>query len=395
MKRAEFPLLAQTGTIYLDNAATTQKPQRVLDVINNFYNTQNANINRGIYNLSEKASIAYENARKTVARFINAAPEEIVFTSGTTQSINILAHMLAPTIQAGDEIVLTIMEHHSNLVPWQQLAKQKNATLKFIPLTDNYQLDMEKAKQLITEKTKIVAVTHMSNVLGTINPIKELTQLAHNVNATIVVDAAQSVPHMSVDVEQLNADFLVFSGHKMCGPTGIGVLYGTKERLQTLSPVQFGGGMIHEVTTEDSTWTTSPTKFEAGTPNIAGAIGLAAAIDFLQTIGMQELENHTKELTQYALQKLSENPSITIVGPTTENRGPVISFTIDGIHPHDVAEILNRSNIAVRAGHHCAMPLMKQLTLPGTTRASFYLYNTKEEIDALCNTLKKVQVVFA
>ncbi|NQV91665.1 cysteine desulfurase [Candidatus Woesearchaeota archaeon] len=372
--KGDFPILK--GITYLDSAATTQKPIHVIDAISHYYKTSNANVHRGLYTLSQKATLAFEDARATVATFINTTPEHIVFTKGTTESLNLLASSL--NLQEGDEIVLTEMEHHANLVPWQQT----KATLKFIPLKDDYHLDLEAAKELITDKTKIVAVTHISNVLGTINDIETLTQLAHSKGAKIVVDAAQSIAHLTIDIKDI--DFLAFSGHKMCGPTGIGILYG--KDFSNLKPYQFGGDMIKEVTYETSTFQEAPYKFEAGTPNIAGAIGLAAAITYLETA------THP-HITEYALEKLQSIEGLKIIGPQI-NRAPVFSFTLEGIHPHDVAEILSKHNICVRAGHHCAMPLMKKLNIHGTTRASFYIYNTKEDVDTLVEGIKKVQEVF-
>jgi len=372
--KGDFPILK--GITYLDSAATTQKPIHVIDAISHYYKTSNANVHRGLYTLSQKATLAFEDARATVATFINTTPEHIVFTKGTTESLNLLASSL--NLQEGDEIVLTEMEHHANLVPWQQT----KATLKFIPLKDDYHLDLEAAKELITDKTKIVAVTHISNVLGTINDIETLTQLVHSKGAKIVVDAAQSIAHLTIDIKDI--DFLAFSGHKMCGPTGIGILYG--KDFSNLKPYQFGGDMIKEVTYETSTFQEAPYKFEAGTPNIAGAIGLAAAITYLETA------THP-HITEYALEKLQSIEGLKIIGPQI-NRAPVFSFTLEGIHPHDVAEILSKHNICVRAGHHCAMPLMKKLNIHGTTRASFYIYNTKEDVDTLVEGIKKVQEVF-
>ncbi|MAF99445.1 MAG: cysteine desulfurase [Nanoarchaeota archaeon] len=388
--KSDFPLL-NSGLVYLDNSSTTQKPNQVIQVINNFYKTMNANVHRGIYKLSDNATRAYQNARKTVASFINADEDELIFTSGTTQSLNMLARMIP--LKEGDEILLTEMEHHSNIVPWQEVAKVKRCTVKFIPLKD-YELDMDKAKELITEKTKVIAVTHMSNVLGTINPIKELAQLAHEVNALFVVDAAQSVAHLPIDVKELDCDFLAFSAHKMYGPTGIGALYGKKELLETMNPSVFGGGMINQVTKENSSFTNSPLKFEAGTPNIAGAIGFAAAVKYLEELGIEKIKEKENELSSYALEKLKDIPNLNIIGPTN-NRGLVFSFTLDGIHPHDTAEILDKQNIAVRGGHHCAMPLMKALQLIGTTRISLGIYNSKEDIDKLIQTIPQVQEVFA
>ncbi len=412
MKKAialsDFPIFQQKvlgkRLVYLDNAATTQKPHVVIDAMTHFYEHSNANIHRGIHTLSERATVAYENARETVARFIGAETEEIIFTSGTTQSLNMLSQMLGKNLHRGDEIVLTIMEHHSNLIPWQELAREKGIVLQFIPLTSDYVLDLKKARELITEKTKVVAVTHVSNALGTINPVAEIAAMAHRVGALVVVDAAQSVGHLPVDVRQLNCDFLAFSGHKMCGPTGIGVLYGKKELLDYLNPVIFGGGMVLEVDTEKATWTTTPQKFEAGTPNIVGAIGLAKAVEYLTEVGMERVEEQSMVIANYARQKLSEIHGLIIIGPQSQSKsnggdsksknGSIISFTLDGVHPHDAAEILNKKGIAVRAGRHCTTPLMNELHLNGTIRASFYFYNSTEDVDALVAGLKAVQEVF-
>ena len=395
MNAHHFPLLHQKKIIYLDSSATSQKPQVVLDAMDQFYQMYNANVHRGIYRLAEQATLMYEQAREIAAQFINALPEEIIFTKGTTESLNILALSLGKNIKRGDEIVLTEMEHHSNLIPWQQIAKEKQCMLKFIPLTEEYHLDLNKARELITPRTKIVAITHLSNVLGTITPVRELADMAHGVHAVLVLDAAQSAPYLSLDVQQLDCDFLAFSGHKMCGPTGIGVLYGKKSLLQKLEPVTFGGGMITEVTFTEAKWNDIPYRFEAGTPPLAEAIGLAAAIQYLQSLGMETITYHGKELTQYALHQLNALPGMTIIGPSTmEQRGPVISFTVEGIHPHDVSELLDKEHIAVRGGHHCAMPLMKKLGLPGTVRISLYMYNSTEDIDALIQALRSVQRKF-
>jgi len=395
----DFPILQEKVNgkrlIYLDNTATTQKPDVVIDAMNEYYKKGNANVHRGVHLLAQRATEAYERAHEIVALFINASFEEVIFTKGTTESINLLAYSLAHTLQKGDEIVLSEMEHHSNIVPWQQVAKWKGAKIKYIPLTTDFRLDMEKAKELITEKTRIVSVAHMSNVLGTINPVKELANFAHNVGALMIVDAAQSVPHLHVDVKDLDCDFLCFSGHKMLGPTGIGVLYGKKEHLETMEPFLFGGDMISEVTYEDATWNDLPWKFEAGTPNIAEAVGLAKAIEYLQKIGMENIRAHDIYLTSYALEQLTKINRVTIIGPKdTENRGAIISFTVENIHPHDLAEILNRHGIAVRGGHHCAMPLHQKLGLTGTTRASFYVYNTKEDIDTMITAIQEAQEIF-
>ena len=373
--------------VYLDNAATTQKPEQVIKVISNFYEKNNANVHRGIHELSNRATEEYENARKTVAKFINAEPEETIFTKGTTDSLNMLTRSLKSQLKEGDEIVLSILEHHANIVPWQQLAKEKKLSIKYLPLKD-FQIDLEEAKKIITKKTKIVSISHISNVLGTIAPIEELEKLTHKHNAYFIIDAAQSAPHSLVDVKKQNPDFLVFSGHKMFGPTGVGILYGKKQHLEKLEPSTFGGSMIKTVTKESSTWADLPQKFEAGTANIAQAIGLAEAITYLQ-----KQKSNDKELTEYALTKLKEIPQLKIIGPE-KNRIAIFSFTVKGIHPHDLAELLNREGIAIRAGHHCTMPLHKELNLNATARASFYYYNTKEDIDKLVQGIKKALEVF-
>lgn len=388
--KQDFPILNK-GSIYLDSSATSQKPRKVIEAVKEYYEQDNANVHRGIYKLAQKATVLYEKAHEVIANFIGAEFEEIVFTKGTTEGLNLLAYSLGKNLQAGDEIVLSEMEHHSNIVPWQQIAKERGAVLKFIPLTKDYRLDMQKAAELITTKTKIISIMHMSNVLGTINLVKELAVLAHTVGAVMIVDAAQSVPHLKVNVKELNCDFLVFSGHKMCAPTGIGVLYGRKELLKEMQPFLYGGDMIREVSFESSSWNDLPWKFEAGTPNMAGAEGLTAAVEYLQEIGMENITAHGQELTKYALEKLSAIPGLTIVGPiNAENRGPVISFTIDGMHPHDVSEMLDKENIAVRGGFHCAMPLFSKLGLDGSIRASFYVYNTTEDIDQLVGAVRNM-----
>ncbi len=391
-----FPILNQKVNkkrlVYLDNAATTQKPIEVINAIKEFYENDNANIHRGLHELSLRSSIQYEDAHKTVADFINANEEEIVFTSGTTESINLLANSLEQSLKANDEIIITEMEHHSNFVPWQQLAKRKKLKLKIIPIKEDLSLDLDAAKKLITNKTKIVSATHISNVLGTINPIKELAKIAHKKNSIFIVDAAQSISHIKIDIKDLDCDFLVFSGHKMFAPTGIGVLYGKKAILENISPSKFGGGMIKEVTTKNSTWNDIPWKFEAGTPNISGAIGLAKAITFINEIGIKNIQEHNEELTKYALNQLKSIKGINIYQP--KNQGPIISFTLSNIHSHDVSEILNTEGIAIRAGNHCAMPLMNKLKIQGTNRISFQIYNTKDDIDILIKALKKAQEIF-
>lgn len=400
--KKEFPLLQRKvhgkPLIYLDNAATSQKPKQVLEALQRFYTTSNANVHRGVYKLSEEATIAYEQAHETVAHFINAKPEEIIFTSGTTESINTVAYSFClDNLQQGDEVVISAMEHHSNLVPWQQLCELKQARLKVIPITHLGTINIEDVKKTITVRTKIVAVTQMSNVLGTINDVKSIAQIAHSKGALLCVDAAQSVPHIPVDVKALDCDFLAFSGHKMLGPTGIGVLYGKEALLNRMRPFKYGGGMIDTVTFEKTTFAKLPEKFEAGTPNIAGAIGLAAAMGFLQCVGVENIHAHELELTKYALQKMRTVKGLQYYGlPQVEKhkRGGVISFNLAGIHAHDVASILDKEGIAVRAGHHCCQPLMKELGVAATVRASFYLYNTKKDVDKFVQALEKVQQVF-
>lgn len=380
---------------YLDSASTTQKPIQVIEAMDKFYREYNANIHRGVYKISAEATQAYEEAHKKVASLINASFEEIIFTRGTTESINLLAYSLCKTLKPGDEIVLTQLEHHSNLVPWQQLAKQFNLKLNFIKIDSECKLDLAHAESIITDKTKIVSVCHISNAVGTINPVKELAKLAHKHNAIFIVDAAQSLPHIPVDVKDLDVDFLAFSGHKMLGPTGIGVLYGKKHLLENLSPFLYGGDMISEVKFEDSTWNELPWKFEAGTPNIAGAIGLGAAADYLKHASLENIQRHIKEVSDYAVERLTTIPGLTIYCPKDpKDRTGIISFNIEGIHAHDVATLLDREGVCVRGGHHCAMPLMNLLGIQGTVRASFYLYNTFDDVEVLYNALEKAKKVF-
>lgn len=399
--RADFPVLNQMVNdeplIYLDNAATTQKPQAVLDVLNHYYLQDNANVHRGVHTLAERATAEFEAARKKVQQFIHAnSNKEIIFTKGTTDSLNIIAQSYGEFIQAGDEIVISKMEHHANLIPWQQLAKRKQAVLRYIPLTADGHLDVQAAKTIINEKTAIVALAQVSNVLGTVNPVKEMAQLAHQHQAIMVVDGAQAVAHMPVDVQDLDCDFYCFSGHKMCGPTGIGVLYGKQALLEKMEPVAFGGEMIDFVDLYESTWTELPWKFEAGTPNIAGAIGLGAAIDYLEKIGMQTIHDYEQAIVAELLPKLQQIEGLTIYGPQnpTEHTA-VIAFNLDHLHPHDVASALDMQGIAVRAGHHCAQPLIKELGCFATARASFYFYNTKEEADQLVAAILATKEFFA
>ena len=388
--KKDFSILNQVVNdeplIYLDNAATSQKPTAVLTAIETYYKTANANVHRGVHTLAERATSQYEAARETVRAFIHAKETaEVLFTRGTTTSLNWVARSYGEAnVKEGDEIVISYMEHHSNIVPWQQLAKKKKATLKYIELTKDGQLDFKNAKKQITNQTKIVALTHVSNVLGSVNPIAELTQLAHSVGAVIVVDGAQAVPHMAVDVVGLGVDFYAFSGHKMLGPTGIGVLYGKRALLEAMEPIEYGGEMIDFVYDQESTWTELPWKFEAGTPNIAGAIGLAAAIDYLNQLGMENIHTHETELVTYLLPKLRAIPGLVVYGPTDDAiRTGVVTFNVDDLHPHDLATALDMQGMAVRAGHHCAQPLMRQLGASSTARVSVYLYNTKADCDSL------------
>lgn len=399
--RADFPVLDQIVNdeplIYLDNAATTQKPQAVLDVLNHYYLQDNANVHRGVHTLAERATVEFEAARKKIQQFIHAnSNKEIIFTKGTTDSLNIVAQSYGEFIQAGDEIVISKMEHHANLIPWQQLAKRKQAVLRYIPLTADGHLDVQAAKTIINEKTAIVALAQVSNVLGTVNPVKKIAQLAHQHQAIMVVDGAQAVAHMPVDVQDLDCDFYCFSGHKMCGPTGIGVLYGKQTLLEKMEPVAFGGEMIDFVDLYESTWTELPWKFEAGTPNIASAIGLGAAIDYLEKIGMQTIHEYEQAIVAELLPKLQQIDGLTIYGPQNPaEHTAVIAFNLDHLHPHDVASALDMQGIAVRAGHHCAQPLIKELGCFATARASFYFYNTKEEADQLVAAILATKEFFA
>ncbi|CAI3470107.1 cysteine desulfurase [Enterococcus cecorum] len=399
--RADFPVLDQIVNdeplIYLDNAATTQKPQAVLDVLNHYYLHDNANVHRGVHTLAERATAEFEAARKKVQQFIHAnSNKEIIFTKGTTDSLNIVAQSYGEFIQPGDEIVISKMEHHANLIPWQQLAKRKQAVLRYIPLTADGHLDVQAAKTIINEKTAIVALAQVSNVLGTVNPVKEMAQLAHQHQAIMVVDGAQAVAHMPVDVQDLDCDFYCFSGHKMCGPTGIGVLYGKQALLEKMEPVAFGGEMIDFVDLYKSTWTGLPWKFEPGTPNIVGAIGLGAAIDYLENIGMQTIHEYEQAIVADLLPKLQQIEGLTIYGPQNPaEHTAVIAFNLDHLHPHDVASALDMQGIAVRAGHHCAQPLIKELGCFATARASFYFYNTKEEADQLVAAILATKEFFA
>jgi cysteine desulfurase/selenocysteine lyase len=396
--RNQFPILDQEinghPLVYLDSAATSHKPVQVIDEVSKYYRTYNSNVHRGVHTLGNYATEGYEGAREKVRNFINAkSTKEVIFTRGTTTAINIVASSYARKhCSEGDEIVITPMEHHSNLIPWQQVAKLTGATLKYIPLQDDGTIHLEDVRKTITPQTKVVSVMHVSNVLGTINPIKDITKIAHENGAVMVVDGAQSAPHMHVDIQDLDCDFFAFSGHKMCAPTGIGVLYGKRKFLEEMEPMEFGGEMIDFVELHDSTWKELPWKFEGGTPIIAGAIGLGAAIDFIQSIGLDYIHNHEKELVTYAMEKLSKIEGFQAYGP--KDRAGLITFNLDDVHPHDVATVLDAEGIAVRAGHHCAQPLMKWLGVTATARASFYLYNTEEDVDLLVKGLIKTKEYF-
>ncbi|MGV3243485.1 cysteine desulfurase [Staphylococcus sp. 11261D007BR] len=397
----DFPILNQQVNgkrlAYLDSTATSQKPKQVIEALDDYYERYNSNVHRGVHTLGSLATDGYEGARETVRRFIHAQYfEEIIFTRGTTAAINLIAHSYGDAnVQEGDEIVVTQMEHHANLVPWQQLAKRKGATLKFIPMTDSGELTLSAVEETITDKTKIVAVAHVSNVLGTINDIESIAKVAHEHGAIIAVDGAQSVPHMKVDVQALDVDFYSFSGHKMLGPTGVGVLYGKRHLLNEMEPTEFGGDMIDFVDLYDSTWTDLPTKFEAGTPLIAQAIGLKAAIEYIEEVGFEAIHEHEAMLTQYAYEQMSQIEGIDIYGPSADKRAGIITFNLQDVHPHDVATALDTEGVAVRAGHHCAQPLMKWLNVSSTARASFYIYNTKEDIDQLVEGLKRTKEFFS
>ncbi|MEJ8765843.1 cysteine desulfurase [Oceanobacillus sp. HCA-5259] len=396
--KEQFPILGQEVNghplVYLDSSATSQKPVSVIEAVAKYYRETNSNVHRGVHTLGTRATDQYEGAREKVRAFINAkSTAEVIFTRGTTTAINTIAWSYArANLKEGDEIVITPMEHHSNIIPWQQAAKATGATLKYIPLQEDGTVSLEDARETITPNTKVVAIAHVSNVLGTINPIKEITKIAHENNAVIVVDGAQGAPHMQVDVQDLDVDFYAFSGHKMCAPTGIGVLYGKRELLVNMEPVEFGGEMIDFVNLYDSTWKELPWKFEAGTPIIAGAIGLGAAIDFLNEVGLDNILEHEKKLAAYATDKLREVNGITIYGP--KERAALVTFNLGEVHPHDTATVLDAEGIAVRAGHHCAQPLMKWLDVTATARASFYLYNTEEDVDRLVEGLLKAKEYF-
>ncbi len=395
--KKDFPIFSHNlGLVYLDNAATTQKPASVINAVKNFYEKDNANVGRGVYSLANRAMKRYDQTRTVIANFIGANSGEIVFTRNTTESINLLAYVISKIIPKGkDEIVLTEMEHHSNLVPWQELCKRNGFKLKFVKITKDFVLDMKDFNSKLSDKTAIVSIAYASNVLGTINNVKLITRLAREKGAITVIDAAQAIQHIPIDVKHLDCDFLAFSGHKMMGPNGIGVLYGKKELLEKLSPFMFGGGMIEKVTFNDASWAKTPEKFEAGTQNIAGAVGFAEAINYIKKIGIENITGWEAFLLKYALKRLNEVKGIKTYHPNSGEKVPVVSFTLDSIHPHDIAEMLNEKKIAIRAGHCCAMPLMSVIKANGgVCRASFYFYNTLEDIDALVDSLREIQEKF-
>ncbi|MDX1493228.1 MAG: cysteine desulfurase [Longimicrobiales bacterium] len=402
MVRKHFPTLAQKVNgkplAYLDNAATSQKPEVVLDALEEYYERDNANVHRGIHELSRRATLGYEEAREKVARWINASETaEVIWTKGTTESLNLVAMAWGlDRVGEGDEILISVLEHHSNIVPWQLLAKRRNATLRYIEIDDEGRWILDDLESLLSSRTKMVAISHVSNALGTINPVERVIQAAHDVGAVVIVDGAQGAVHTKVDVQALGADFYAFSGHKMCGPTGTGVLWGRRELLEEMSPYQGGGEMINVVSREESSWAALPHKFEAGTPNIAGAIGMGAAVDFLSDIGMDAIVKHERSLVAYAMERLEAVPGLRIFGPRSlEERSAVISFTLGDAHPHDISTILDAEGVAVRAGHHCAQLVMQHYGVSSTARASFYLYNTEEDVDRLVDGLGEVARIFA
>jgi len=399
--RQDFPILGRevrpgVKLIYLDSTATSQKPEPVIAAMNDFYRRSNANIHRGVHTLAEESTAKYEQARVKIAKFINAASaHEVIYTRNTTESINLVAYTWGrANLQSGDLVILTEMEHHSNLVPWHILLAERGIRLEFIPVTPDGLLDLDAYRTLLLKNPKLVSFTHMSNVLGTITPAADIIRMAHQAGAVTLLDAAQSVPHLKVDVQALDVDFLAFSAHKMCGPTGIGGLYGKAKLLEAMPPFLGGGDMIKEVHLRSFRPNSLPHKFEAGTPAIAESVGFGAAVDYLSAIGMEQISGHEHEIIEYALERLEEVPGLHLFGPSADKKGGVASFTFDGVHPHDVAQILDRDGIAVRAGHHCAQPLHEKFGIPATTRASFYLYSTKGEVDALIEGIYKVKKVF-
>jgi cysteine desulfurase / selenocysteine lyase len=399
--RDQFPTLHQSvgdkPLVYLDSAATSQKPRSVLDAVDHFYEHDNANVHRGIHELSRRATIAYEDARARVASFIGADASELIWTRGTTEGINLVAGSWGlDNLSEGDEIVLTTMEHHSNIVPWQLVAARTGARLRYIEMDDEGRLDLSTLDEVIGPRTRLVTFNHISNALGTVNPVAKLVEAARSVGAQVLIDGAQAAPHGALNVSELGCDFYVFSGHKMCGPTGIGALWARREILEEMSPYHGGGEMIHVVGRDSSTWAEVPHKFEAGTPNIAGAVGLAAAVDFLETVGLDAIQAHERDLMSYAMDRVGAVPGIKIYGPSDlDERSAVVSFTMGDAHPHDISTILDSEGVAVRAGHHCAQLVMKHFGISATARASFYLYNTREDIDALVDALDIVATIFA
>ena len=400
--RKDFPLLKRIiwgdkKLVYFDNAATTQKPNVVINALVDYYENINSNIHRGVHKLAEESTIAYENVRLKVRKLLNAdSNTEIIFTKNTTESLNLLSYTLGESLNEGDEILISEMEHHSNIVPWFILKNRKNISIKFIPITDKYELDYEALSSLVTKKTKIISVTHKSNVLGTVNDIKKISDIAHSAGAVLIVDAAQSVPHMSINFNEMGCDFIVFSAHKMCGPTGVGVLAGRKELLEKMPPFMGGGEMIRKVTFDGFTTNDLPWKYEAGTPNIADVIAFEKAIDYIQSIGIQNIYDYECELTAYALNSIKQFDFLKLYGPdNVKNRAGIITFSNPVVHPHDIATIIDQYGVAIRAGHHCAQPLMKKLGVQATCRASFYFYNTKEEVDIFINALKSAFNYFA
>ena len=403
--KKDFPIFERkvrggNSLIYLDSGATSQKPNSVIEAESNFYRTVNAAVHRGAHLLAEEASEAYESAREKIAAFIGAISNEVIFTKSATESLNILAYSFGNpdsriNIKAGDQIVVTEIEHHANLIPWQQLAKRTGAELRWLSVTADGRIDLTNLDQVITKKTKIVAITHQSNVLGSILPVETIVKASRAVGALVVLDACQSAPHFALDVKKLDIDFLAFSGHKTLGPTGIGVLWGKFDLLEKLEPSLFGGSMVDSVTMESATWAATPRKFEAGVPNMAQAVGLSAAIDYLNQIGMHNIAQHEQDLTSYLLKGIVGISGVKVIGPVDmKDRGGVVSFTVDGVHPHDVGQVLDQYGIAVRTGHHCAWPLMRKLNLVGTTRASLYLYNSKSDVDSLLESIEKVKSYF-
>lgn len=399
--RSDFPILQQEvypgiPLIYLDSAASSQKPLPVIEAMNDYYRQTHANVHRGIHYLSEAATNAYEGARERIARFINAPDSaEVIYVRNATEGFNLVAYSWGrANLQPGDEILITAMEHHANIVPWQILAEQRGVVVRHLPFLPNGTLDLDQLPQLLTEKTKLFSFTAVSNVFGTVNPVKQLVEAAHNVGALAMVDAAQAVPHMPVDVQAWDCDFMAFSGHKMCGPTGIGILHGKRHLLEAMPPFMGGGDMIRRVTLEGSTWSDLPHKFEAGTPSIAEGIGLGAAVDYLSDLGMDNVHAYEQYITNYALEALSEVDKLQILGPSAAQRGGVASFIIEGLHPHDIAELLDKDGIAIRAGHHCAMPLHHELGVNASARASFYIHTTTQEVDKLVASLNRAKKIF-